>query len=306
MKKIFAIFAILALVVTGCSSNSANTKQEEITITHTLGETKVTTNPKKVVIYDMGILDTYNTLELEVAGLPKSNIPAPLSSYDDAKYTDTGTLFEPNYDNLATLAPDLIIVSGRISSHYDELSKVAPTISLDLDATNYTASVIKNLETLKLIYPGKADAIAKEITALNKEVSDLKEKASKLTGKALFMMVSGDSLSVYGSGSRFGMVYDDFGFTPIQTVIEASNHGQQITFEYLAQENPDYIFVMDRGAVVGGVEDAKVLLNNDFINSTTAAKNNHIIYLDAFVWYLMTGGLSATNTMVNELSVIVD
>ena len=76
-------------------------------------------------------------------------------------------------------------------------------------------------------------------------------------------------------------------------------------FEYIADLNPDYLFVVDRGAVVGGESSAQGTLNNELINSTDAAKNGNIIYLDAALWYTATGGFTSTLKMVDEVSTAI-
>ncbi|GJM75014.1 hypothetical protein HMSSN036_72300 [Paenibacillus macerans] len=57
-------------------------------------------------------------------------------------------------------------------------------------------------------------------------------------------------MSAYGPGSRFGLIHDVFGVPAVDDTIEASTHGQSISFEYVAEKNPDYLFVVDRDAVV--------------------------------------------------------
>ena len=42
---------------------------ETITITHELGETPVTTNPERVVVFDLGILDALDNLGVNVTGV---------------------------------------------------------------------------------------------------------------------------------------------------------------------------------------------------------------------------------------------
>ena len=62
------------------------------------------------------------------------------------------------------------------------------------------------------------------------------------------------------------------------------------------------MFVIDRGTVVSGGTPSNDLLDNDIVNNTDAAKNDMIIYLDAQVWYLSTGGITSTNKMIEDIS----
>ncbi len=43
------------------------------------------------------------------------------------------------------------------------------------------------------------------------------------------------------SGSRFGFVHDLFGFKQADDQIEASTHGQSVSYEYILEKNPGYL-----------------------------------------------------------------
>ena len=86
-KKLSILFIALVMAVlaacgnTSTSSSSSDNEKaaEPITVKHDLGETKVDPNPKKVVVFDMGILDTLDKLGVEVAGVPQDSLPEYLS-----------------------------------------------------------------------------------------------------------------------------------------------------------------------------------------------------------------------------------
>ena len=63
-------------------------------------------------------------LGIEPVGLPKGGtIPSYLSKYRDAKYTNVGSLTEPNLKPYIPLRPDLIIISGRQQTYYESFPK---------------------------------------------------------------------------------------------------------------------------------------------------------------------------------------
>ena len=90
MKKTFYIwpFVLLMMILVGCgstndSSSTANgTEQEVITVQHELGETLVNKYPEKVLVFDFGILDTLQALDIDVVGLPKDSLPSYLEAYN--------------------------------------------------------------------------------------------------------------------------------------------------------------------------------------------------------------------------------
>lgn len=303
MKKLVIALLASLLVLVGCGSTK-ELEKKELTITHNLGETEVTTNPEKVVIFDLGVLDMFDALELNVTAVPKSNLSDNLKKYESDDYVNAGTLFEPSFEDLAEHGPDLIIISGRAAKNYDELSKIAPTISLDTDNKDFMESVYNRLDVIAQIFPEAKENIDKEVETLKADIETLKTSAAAVEGETLFLLANGDSISVYGPQSRFGMIYDDFGFKPLSDVTyDDSTHGQQVGFEFIGEHNPQTIVVMDRVVATGqeGVE-GKDLLNNDLVNGTDAAKNERVYYVNPFVWYLETGGLNSTKTMISEMT----
>src|SRR5690606_21947204 len=124
--------ALFTLQVFGVSTNT----DEIITIKHRLGETKVKKNPKKVVIFEIGSLETYRELDIPVAGVTNS-VPVYLSEYRSDEYAKLGSIKGPDIKTLTAFEPDLIIISGRQSGAYDSLSMIAPTIFLGVDTENY-------------------------------------------------------------------------------------------------------------------------------------------------------------------------
>ncbi|HEO8420201.1 siderophore ABC transporter substrate-binding protein [Niallia sp. FSL W8-0635] len=281
-------------------SSKASEKPAEIKVTHELGEDTVPVNPKKVVAFDFGILDTLDKLGIEVAGVPQANIPPYLSKYEDSKYANVGSLKEPDFEAISELAPDVIFISGRQSAAYEELKKIAPTVYVGVDTPDYMNSFKHNMNLIGDIFDKKQE-VADELAKIDEDIATINEKAKTIDGKSLIVLVNDGSLSAYGKNSRFGIIHDVFGLAPADENIEASTHGQKVTFEYLAEKNPAYLFVIDRGAVVGGESSGEKTLDNKLVNGIDAAKNDHIVYLDPSYWYLSGGGLLSTSEMVKEI-----
>lgn len=308
-QKLSIIFLAMILAILAACGKDAATSSEpkeaadkpiEVTVKHELGEAKVKVNPKKVVVFDFGILDTLDKLGVEVAGVPQKNIPEYLSKYKDSKYTNVGGLKEPDFEAISELAPDVIFISGRQSASYEEFSKIAPTVYVAVDSTNYVESFKNNMNIVGDIFDKKQE-VTEELAKIDESIASINEKAKTLDGKSLVVLVNDGSLSAYGSKSRFGIIHDVFGLAAADENIEASTHGQSVSFEYVAEKNPQYLFVVDRGAAVGGKSSAEKVLDNKLVNGTDAAKNDHIIYLDPNYWYLSGGGLISTAEMIKEV-----
>lgn len=302
-KTIISMIVIIAVIfgiygVTKFVGNGVSADGEKIKITHKLGETEVTKNPSRVIVFDYGIADALNTLDVEIIGLPKSNLPSLLSKYEDGKYENVGSLKEPDMEKVYELKPDLIIMSGRLESYYEELNKIAPTIYLGVDNTDYLGSFKKNMETLGQIFD-KEKEVKTQVAKVEEAIGKVNEKAEGVN--ALIALANDNAFSVYGEGSRFGIIHKEFGIEAVDKTIESSTHGQKASFEYILDKNPDYLFVIDRAAVTGGNTSAKEMFDNEIIKKTDAYKNGNIVYLDADVWYTISGGIESTQKMVDEV-----
>lgn len=315
MKKYLILISsiIISTALTGCGATKSNQeipKNQEIsttdennlktlTIQHSRGETTVPINPKKIAVFDFSILDDIDNLGIDVElALPTENIPNYLSKYSDAY--DAGGIKEPDLEALFTFEPEIIFISGRQADYYEELSKIAPTIFVDLNAETYIEDVLNNLSYVSAIFEKSSDT--KLLTdQINKRVEEVSSKAESIDEKALFIMLNNGNMSTYGKGSRFGIIFDALKVKAADETIEVSTHGQEVSYEYISEINPDILFVINRNSVVGGEETSKDELENDLIKSTNAYKNEKIIYLDSEVWYLAGGGVSSVNQMINEV-----
>ncbi|GKV65423.1 MULTISPECIES: siderophore ABC transporter substrate-binding protein [unclassified Sporosarcina] len=325
MKKLtlslFALILMLALAACGntkeedkpadnaasedkpaAEESAEKTDSTEITIEHELGETTLEKNPEKVVVFDFGVLDTLDELGIEVAGLPQANIPGYLSKYEDEKYENLGSLKEPDFEAINAMKPDVIFISGRQSDSYEELSKIAPTIFMGVDTARYMDSFKENMEKIATIFD-KEDEMNTELADVDASIEEIKAKTAESDSKALMILATEGKISAYGPSSRFGIIHDVFGFEPADEKIEASTHGQNITFEYILDTNPDILFIIDRDASIGNGASAKDSVENDLVKKTNAFKNDKMIYLNGEYWYLSGGGLQSVKEMIKEVEV---
>ncbi|MUV38436.1 Ferric anguibactin-binding protein [Lentibacillus sp. JNUCC-1] len=288
------------------SDNAANNADQEetsgtLTVEHELGETDVPVNPEKVVVFDLGILDTVDKLGIEVAGLPQKILPEYLEKYGSDDYANVGSLKEPDFEKISEIDPDLIIISGRQSSVYDQLSELAPTVYLGVDSTRYMDSFKENMQTVGKIFD-KEDEIQEELDTIDQSIADLNEKAEQSDENGLVLLANDDKISAYGSNSRFGIIHDVFGVKPADEDIEASTHGMNVSFEYVMEQNPDKLYVIDRTAAISDDTAAKQIVENQLVQNTDAYKNDDITYLSPDVWYLSGGGLQSVSMMIDEVA----
>ena len=281
-------------------ASSSEQSDEKMTIKHQYGEAVVEKNPKKVVVFDFGVLDTLDELGVEVTGVPQVTIPSYLKKYNDKKYTNVGSLKEPDFEAIHALKPDVIFISARQAELYDQFAEIAPTVYVGMDYTNYLDSFTKNMNLIGKIF-GKEDQVDRELTEIQARVNEVNKKAAALNEKGLVVLANEGKVSAYGPRSRFGLIHDVFGFGAADRNIEVSTHGQSITFEYIKEKNPDVLFVIDRATAVGGEIGAKEIVENELVKKTSAYQEDQIVYLDADSWYLSGGGLQSMKNMTAEI-----
>ncbi|WP_131683402.1 ABC transporter substrate-binding protein [Pseudarthrobacter sp. YALA5] len=309
-KKLSSYLGALAagaalLTMTACGggavASSSSDEAATITVEHAQGSTaNVPVNPEKVFTFDLGVLDTLDALGVEPAGVPEASYPESLSKYADAKYEKIGSLKEPDFEAVSAGAPDLIIISGRTAGAYEELSKIAPTIDLSVDAANPMESFKAQTKKLGTIFNKEADVDAK-LASVDSTIADTKAKAAT-AGKGLIVLTSGGEVTAYGAGSRFGIIHDVLGVPTAADVKSEGSHGEAVSFEYIKDVNPDLLYVINRDTAIGTEAAASPVLDNELVQSTNAAKNNKVINLDPAAWYIVGYGLNNVQAMVNAVA----
>ena len=292
--KIIAAAAALTVAgsaLTACGSSEAQSGAE-------------TEGPTRVVLTSHAAADTLDELDLEdrVVGLPKTGVfPDALDAYAGDEYTDIGSLKEPKMDVIAELGPDLILFGGRTRAMEAEFAKVADqVIAGDPDTAETIASNRAKVEEIAGLF-GARDEAAEKLDEIDGKVAETRAKAEK-AGTALVLMTSGGKVTAYGPGTRFDIIFNELGMTPAGDVQTEGSHGAPLSWEQIAELNPDHVFVIDRDAAIGAEgEAATALLDNPVFNRTSAAQNDNVHMLDGQNWYLVGGGLGVLDAMIAEI-----
>ncbi|WP_180179190.1 ABC transporter substrate-binding protein [Acinetobacter sp. YH12041] len=270
--------------------------------------------PKKIAVYDLSALDTLNALGLEAQLVPAASFAGNLSKYQQDKFTKAGSLFEPDLNVLKTAKPDLIIVGGRSASKAEAVKGIAPTLDLTPDTSQYIANLTERTHVL-------ARAFGKEKIATEKlgKIATLQQQLKKQTeGKtALMLFAVGENFMPHAENDRFGFVYELAGFKPVldpseqsdapcpeagspEALKAAEKNIQRITAAI--EKNPDYIIVLDRGAVNTQKYTAQDnIQKHSVLKNAKALAEKKVIYVNADAWYITGAGLDNTAFMLEEL-----
>ncbi len=311
---LMALMAVMAVGLIACGtdkSDNESTKEEKTSVTITSLdaskneiELEVPYNPKRIAILDLASLDIIDELGVgdRVVGMASTSIDYLEKYSNDASIKNLGTIKEADLEAVMECEPDIIFIGGRLSKSYDALSEIAPVVYLATDTNEgLVNSVSKNAKTIASIF-GMEDKVDSLMSDFGARIDTIKKISSGKT--ALVGMTTSGSFNLLGNDGRCSLIGVEAGFNNLTAVGSTSTHGNESSFETVVQQNPDYIFVMDRDSAIStaGAKTAKEIVENELVKTTDAYKNNHIIYLEhSNVWYTAEGGIQALDIMLKDL-----
>ena len=326
MKKFLALIlaAVTLFSFAACSStdnggNDSSDTPETVTIKSLNGskelvDLEVPYNPERIAVIDMPSLDIIDSLELgdRVVGSAAVTIEYLKDEYNpdtsNGKIVNLGTVKTADLEKVAACAPDIIFIGGRLSSVYDDLSKIAPVVYLAVDYTKGVVnSTADNAKTIASIFGKEAEIDAKmagfqtRIDALNAVMKDK---------NVLLCMYNSNAMSLMDTESQLNIIAKELGAKNLgETVgeVDKATHGEEASWETIINLDPEYMFVLDRSTATGAADDGvlgvKEVIENDLIKELDVYKNGKIVYFieHANVWYTSTGGIQALDTMLADL-----
>lgn len=291
--------ALSGLLAAALCATPLGALAREVTVPTAQGPVTLPAAPQSVAVYDMAALDTITALGVAPTGsIDNILVPALRDAAGDA--APVGTLFEPDLEALAALAPDLVIVGGRSSTQLAAVSQVAPAIDMTL-GTDLLADARARIEGYGALFDKPAEAAALTAT-LDDKLAALRAAAAD-QGSMLIVMTNGPKMSAYGKESRFGWVFAATGMAEAVPGLDQANHGQAISHEFIAEANPDWLLVIDRGAAIGADgQGAEATLRSGLVEGTTAWQQGQVVYLDPAATYIAAGGFGALTATLDQLT----
>lgn len=296
--SLIASFAALCALAVPLSQLNA----KELTVSHAQGETVLQGIPGTVLVQDWATFDNLAALGVTVAGVPSSNTPGYLEDAVPSDALQIGSLFEPDFEGIAAAEADVYFVSARSAAAYPTAKDILPTIDMSLaDNSDIIGGIKANLSKLGDIF-GLEDKASELNAALDAKVAEVKA-AAEGKGNALVLVTNAGKLGVYGPDSRVAWIHNQAGIpTAISDVKDGDHGGDGVSFEYILETNPDWLFVVDRDAGTGESNGAAAaLLDNELINQTKAARAGHIVYLDPQAAYITMHGYSGVMLLLDQV-----
>ncbi|MCL2595870.1 MAG: siderophore ABC transporter substrate-binding protein [Promicromonosporaceae bacterium] len=276
-----------------------------IVIEHAQGALTFDTIPERVYALDWGVIFVLTALGVEVQGIPENLAPDALAPLlVDPNTITVGTLHEPCFETIAANPADLVIVASRSAAHFEELASIAPTIDASVVTSDNVAQSKAQVRMLGEIFgrQAKAETLIADFEATIAQITALTDEA----GDALIVLTSGANVTAFGPGGRFGFLHDDLGFDTAALITEDDRHGQSISFEFVLEADPAWLFVIDRDAAINaGADSAQQVLDNAIIQMTRAYQNNRIVYVDTTTWYLAGTGIVSMQSVADDVLTVL-
>ncbi|MCL8011499.1 ABC transporter substrate-binding protein [Streptomyces sp. AS02] len=266
------------------------------TIEHAMGETVIKSQPKRVVVLDVGELDNVVSLGIKPVGLAPTEGSPELPSYlrkDAGTPANVGTINNLNLEAIAGLKPDLILGSQlRAADKYDELSKIAPTVFSIRPGFTWKENYLLNASALDKTAEAKA-----KLAAYDKKVDELDAElgAEKPTVSMVRFMPDG-VIRLYANASFIGTILKDAGI-PRPKNQDIEDLAAEVSAENIDQADAGYIFT----GVYGDPKatDKSRAQGNPLWKNLKAVKAGHAYDVPDETWYLGLGVTAAGEVLAD-------
>lgn len=326
-KVLTAMFVMTAVLwAAGCSkagreetgglrnqeeNSFSETEPETVTITSLNGSKEeilleVPYDPKRITVLDMASLDILNCLGAgdRIVGMASTSLDYLQDYAEKEEIAALGTIKEADMEAVMACEPEVILIGGRLASVYDELSQIAPVNYLAVDTEiGVVESVRNNAAAIASLF-GKEEEVEVLMEGFDQRIQTLAEFASGKT--AIVGMCTSGSFNILGKDGRCSIISNEIGFdnVGIDSETDTSTHGNEASFEFVVEKNPEYMFVLDRDAAIHreGAELAQEIVENELITDMDVYQKGNIVYLaHPAVWYTAEGGIEALDIMLQDL-----
>ncbi|MDY2630750.1 MULTISPECIES: iron-hydroxamate ABC transporter substrate-binding protein [unclassified Clostridium] len=302
--KTLVATCMTAVMLVGCGVNGGTsndkTSEKTVTVTDVRGEVEIPAEPQRIVDLS-GNSDILSILGYKVIGTANSDaydytkfpsyLEETLKGAEILGYSMQDTM---DVEAVMNLNPDLIVISTVQEKMYDQLSEIAPTVMIQLEALNWKEDVKAFAKVFN-----KEDAANKWLADYEAKAKEAGEKIKSEYGEDttyLSFLASGGQFFVF-DGAGFGSVlYEDMGLKKPEGMPEQSDISLPVvTYEGLASIKADYIFA------IATAEDLAQLQSNAIWNSLPAVKEGKVVILDSSPYFNQGYSSIGRELLVNEI-----
>ncbi|MGG7141962.1 iron-hydroxamate ABC transporter substrate-binding protein [Clostridium nigeriense] len=288
LLKTLVVSCMTSIMLVGCGVNGGTSEEksseEKITVTDVRGDVEIPKDPQRIVDLS-GNSDILSILGYKVVGTANSDaydytkfptyLEDTLSGAEILGYSMQDTM---DVEAVMNLNPDLIVISTVQEKMYDQLSEIAPTVMIQLEALDWKEDVKAFAKVFN-----KEDAANKWLENYEAKAKEAGDKIKAEYGDDttyLSFLASGGQFFVF-DGAGFGNVlYEDMGLAkPSGMPAQSDISLPVVTYEGLASINTDYIFLITTD------EDYAQLQSNAIWNSLPAVKEGKVVKLTASPYF---------------------
>lgn len=304
LLKTLAVACVTSVMLMGCgkTGNVAENvaKEDTMVVTDVRGEVEIPSNPKRIVDLS-GSSDILSILGYDVIGTANSDgydytkfpsyLEDTLAGAEILGYSMQDTM---DIEAVMNLNPDLIVISTVQEKMYDQLSEIAPTVMIQLEALNWKDDV-RNLAKVF----GKEDVAEAWLTNYETKAKEAGDKIKAEYGEDttyLSILEGQGSFYVFDSAGFGDVLYNDMQLAKPAGMPEQSNMQLPVVnYEGLATIKADYIFTMAKEEQVAQIE------NNSIWKSLPAVKEGHAIMLGASPYFNQGYSCIGREKLVDEI-----
>ena len=199
--------------------------------------------------------------------------------------------------------PDLIIVDGGAdAARYELYSKIAPTYRLPEAVLQDSRQMLTAIADA-LGIPEKAESV---LAAYDQKVAEGKAKLQQALGQekvaVIRLNVADKTFALFGVKNRYtGVIYDQFGLTPVPMAAEMTEYQSVISEELIPQLDADHIIVFpdNGGWDTEGNQEAIQILEGPLWKSLLAVKNGNVYRMERSHW--QSGAITANSMKLDDL-----
>jgi iron complex transport system substrate-binding protein len=288
LLKTIVASCVTAIMLVGCGTNGTTTENKAsdktVKVTDVRGEVEIPAEPQRIVDLS-GNSDILSILGYKVIGTANSDaydytkfpvyLEETLKGAEILGYSMQDTM---DVEAVMNLNPDLIVISTVQEKMYDQLSEIAPTVMIKLEALNWKEDVKAFAKVFN-----KEEAANKWISNYESKAKEDGDKVKKEYGESttyLSFLASGGQFFIF-DGAGFGNVlYEDMGLAKPEGMPEQSDISLPVvTYEGLASIKSDYIFL------IATDEDLAQLESNAIWNSLPAVKEGKVVKLQSSPYF---------------------
>ncbi|RXZ82527.1 ABC transporter substrate-binding protein [Paenibacillaceae bacterium] len=237
-------------------------------------EVEVPTNPQRVIYHGETTGDLL-ALGVVPVGVMKLNISGSVFEKQLNGAEDIGFPF--NVEKAMTLDPDLIIFSNADAAQYEQISKVAPTVTF-----NTFASLEDRMHTLGKLFDKQQEA-QQWLDNYNNKAKDMWAQLNEAgVGEgetaSVFTLYPGNRIFAMANTGLSQVLYDEGGFKPTPPIQKALDEGQgfiEISAELLAEFAGDRVFLLTP-VDPEAIKDTNELVKSNTWLSLPAVKNEQV------------------------------